>query len=73
MITLQKLKKMNQKNDTLRKKYKAPSINMSQIELEYSIAASSTTTSPGGGSNNHQPWITEEEVETIEKDWIFED
>lgn len=54
-------------------KYQPPRLKRTEIELEYSIAASSTTTSPGGGSNNHQPWITEEEVETIEKDWIFED
>ncbi|MCY4778594.1 hypothetical protein ORI89_02950 [Sphingobacterium sp. UT-1RO-CII-1] len=55
-------------------KYQPPSLKKTEIELEYSIAASSTTVSPGGGgSNNHQPWITEEEVETIEKDWIFED
>lgn len=62
------------KNISFKKEiYTAPTLGMFQIALEHSIAASSATVAPGGGSNNYQPWITEEEVHTIEKDWIFED
>lgn len=51
--------------------YLPPLFTVTKIELEHSIAASSTTISPGGGGTNTQPWITEEETETIEKDWVF--
>ncbi|MFD2555131.1 hypothetical protein [Sphingobacterium tabacisoli] len=54
-----------------KKHYIPPQITTVTIELEQSIAASSVTISPGGGGTNNQPWITEEEVETIEKDWFF--
>ncbi|MBL1407261.1 hypothetical protein [Sphingobacterium faecale] len=57
--------------DRKKKKYLPPLLIVTKIELEHSIAASSTTIGPGGGGTNSQPWITEEEVETIEKDWIF--
>lgn len=65
---------MNRKKNVIqkRKRYVSPQLTIKHIELEHSIAASSTTIIPGGGGVNYQPLITEEEVETIEKDWIFE-
>lgn len=65
---------MKQKEGTHKKKqkYHTPSLEVLQLALEHSIAASSTTVSPGGGeSDNYNPWIREEEAETVKEDWYF--
>lgn len=53
----------------MKKKYYKPFIEVLNLEIEQSVAASSVTITPGGG--NYQPSIEEEEEEKDEIIWDF--
>jgi len=53
----------------MKKKYQRPHIYHTLIKCEDLFAAASVTVQPGG--NDGFPSIVEEEIQTSEKDWIF--
>lgn len=54
----------------MKKKYQVPIISISLIRCENFLAAASVTVSPG--DNNGYPLIIDEELQTSEKDWVFD-